>query len=358
MPLFQHAIEIPLEVVKKVSAEHWHLEIVKLIKASQNHTFLAKRRKVSSDTTIFERTETHIHYYSKEEIRNNEERLIVRVTPDPLRKHLTRIENEIRFVSFIRKQEEVSYTCGPVPSINGNLVVTHGDLIFVVSEWARGSPIDFMNFSSWLTNQEFVYAWGRWLAIFHQASRKFSEKYPTIANEIQSWNEVHEGILRNAPIHPDDLAVMENKDPAHYGIVHGDVNTSNFFFIECEQKLSVFDWDQTQQGWFLWDVAQSEFSVHMLAGAGSLIDGSPVVEANPVEYENWLVAGYESINGSGTVDRDRLHRMVELRMYFYETFCRTAKAEGNLPPDMEFFINYIVNWFDKKSKLESVLEHH
>ena len=61
-----------------------------------------------------------------------------------------------------------------------------------------------------------------------------------------------------------------------------------------------------------------------------------------------MVDGYESVFGKGFVDRDRLKRMVNMRMYFYETFCRTAKAEGNLPADMEYFINYVIRWFDKK----------
>jgi Ser/Thr protein kinase RdoA (MazF antagonist) len=345
MPLFQQAVDISVEEVSKVVSDHWNIELEKIIKASQNHTFLAKRRTTKL-TTVFEKSDSTI------DSDDGDENVVVRVTPDPEHKHLSRIENEIRFVRFIREQEEVQYVCGPIPSIHGEYMVAHGDLIIAVSEWAKGRPVEFMNFSSWLTNREFVYAWGRWLAIFHQASRKFSQQYPEIASNIQCWNEIHEGILRNAPIHPDDLIAMENKDPGHYGIVHGDVNTSNFFFIDQEQKLSVFDWDQTQQGWYLWDVAQSEFSVHMLAGAGSLIDGSPVLEANPVEYEDWLIAGYESVTGKGSVDRQRLQRMVELRMYFYETFCRTAKAEGNLPPDMEYFINYIIRWFDRRAELK------
>ncbi len=38
-----------------------------------------------------------------------------------------------------------------------------------------------------------------------------------------------------------DLAVIN--DPNHYGLVHGDFNTTNFHFIEDEKALSVFDRD-------------------------------------------------------------------------------------------------------------------
>lgn len=157
---------------------------------------------------------------------------------------------------------------------------------------------------------------------------------------------MHEGILKGAPVAEEDRAVMS--DPLHFGVIHGDVNVSNFFFIESEQSLHVFDWDQTQRGWYLWDLAQSMFAIYMVAGAGSLVDGSKVEEADPERFTQWMVEGYESVSGGpGSVDRARLARMLELRKYFYEIFCRTAKAQGNLPKDMEYFINYIIKWFDR-----------
>ena len=144
---------------------------------------------------------------------------------------------------------------------------------------------------------------------------------------------MHESILKESLIHEDDQAVVQN--PEHYGILHGDLNLSNFFYIPPSAdvlpentststagdtvftslhidpsntpikegsklgSLSVFDWDQTQQGWFLWDVAQATLAVHMLHEAGSLIDGSVVTQAQPEQFDNWLVEGYELITGPG-----------------------------------------------------------
>lgn len=47
--------------------------------------------------------------------------------------------------------------------------------------------------------------------------------------------------MKDAQIFEEDKAVIN--DPEHYGVVHGDLNTSNFFFIDEELLLSVFDWD-------------------------------------------------------------------------------------------------------------------
>jgi Ser/Thr protein kinase RdoA (MazF antagonist) len=222
-------------------------------------------------------------------------------------------------------------------------------LIIVVSEWARGEPIDFMSYK-WMTERDIVIAWGQWLARFHAVSKRFSTEHPSIARNIQCWDEMHHSILKGSELHHDDVAVMD--DIEHYGVLHGDLNISNFFYIpgadgSAGGTLSVFDWDQVQQGWYLWDVAQSELTAYMLAEAGSVVDGSPVPQANPQQFEAWMVEGYESVAGKGSVDRARLGRMVTLRKRFYQKFCTTAKAQGDVPADMAHFINYVIAWFEK-----------
>ena len=67
MPLFENFIPIDREEVAKIVADHWEIELGPTIKASQNHTFLATKRS------------------------NQEIKVIVRVTPDPHKKHYARI---------------------------------------------------------------------------------------------------------------------------------------------------------------------------------------------------------------------------------------------------------------------------
>jgi len=91
----------------------------------------------------------------------------------------------------------------------------------------------------------------------------------------------------------------------------------------------------------------------MLHEAGSVVDGSPVPEANPSQFEEWMVAGYESVAGSGAIDRPRLARMVNLRKFFYAKFCRQAVEEGDLPASMDHFIKYVNKWFSKPEELSA-----
>jgi len=85
----------------------------------------------------------------------------------------------------------------------------------------------------------------------------------------------------------------------------------------------------------------------MLHEGGSVVDGSPVPEAKPAEFEEWIIAGYESVAGIGSIDRPRLARMITLRKFFYEKFCNQAQEEGDLPAAMEHFIKYVVEWRSK-----------
>lgn len=325
MALFDQTIEIVVEDVARIVTSCWGLTLGKRIKASQNHTFEAIKTSDSGAET----------------------KLVVRVTPDPKNEHFERVTNELAFVNYVVQSGKVHHICAPVQSNNGLYIERDGVLIVVVSEWAQGSPVDFLAYT-WMLDQDMVFAWGKWLAEFHAVSKQFTADLPSVASSVQRWDEVHCGILKGSTLHPDDEAVMA--DPQHYGVLHGDLNISNFFYqnINNTSTLSVFDWDQTQQGWYLWDVAQSELTVYMLAEAGSIVDASPVVQANPAQFEEWMVAGYESVAGESSVDRARLARMVSLRKHFYEKFCRTAKEQGDLPKDMEYFVNYVIAWFDKQ----------
>jgi Ser/Thr protein kinase RdoA (MazF antagonist) len=319
MPLFDQTIEVSSNEVAQIVAANWNLQLGKIIKASQNHTFEA----VEQSTGI---------------------KFVVRVTPDPEVKYQQRVEKELIFVNYCVASNKIQHICAPIKNIHGNYLIRSGDLLIIVSEWAKGAPLDFMSYR-WMTDRNIVIAWGKWLAELHQVSKQFSVDHPETATTVQRWDQVHSCILEGSEIHSDDIAVM--KDPEHYGVLHGDLNVSNLFFVDETQTLSVYDWDQTQQGWYLFDVAQSELAVYMLNEAGSLVDGSVVSEANPVQFEEWMVEGYESVAGVGSVDRARLTRMVNLRKHFYEKFCRTAVAQGDLPKDMEYFVKYVVGWFDK-----------
>jgi Ser/Thr protein kinase RdoA (MazF antagonist) len=248
MPLFDQTIAVSAEEIAEIVAENWNLKLGPIIKASQNHTFQATNE--DADGVII--------------------KYVVRVTPNPQEHAHVRIKNEVFFVNYLAESKKLQHICAPVKSLSGEFVVRSGDSSVTVSEWAKGSAMDFLSYR-WMTDKNIVFAWGKWLAEFHQISQQFSVEHPEIAQSIQRWDQVHSNILEGAEIHSADQEVVTN--PKHYGVLHGDLNLSNFFFDDETQSLSVFDWDQAQQGWYLMDLAQAELTVYMLNEGGSLVDG-------------------------------------------------------------------------------------
>ena len=236
--------------------------------------------------------------------------------------------------------------CAPVKTRAGEQCVRADGLMISLSPWADGELVDFTALR-WLTDQPLAFAWGRWLAMFHAASRAFSLAHPSIAARMQHYDDIHEGTLRGVVVDPADSAVIG--DSAHWGLLHGDANISNFFVkaaaaADSPPEIHMFDWDQAQQGWFLADLAQAELVVYMLAEGGEVPSGVRVAHADPSQFESWLVAGYESIAGVGAVDRVRLARLVDMRREFYRRFAARALREGGIPAGMVAFIAYVSRW--------------
>jgi Ser/Thr protein kinase RdoA (MazF antagonist) len=331
MPLFEKTIPVDRDAVAALVAQAWPgLALDGIIKASQNHTFAAHDEASGAK-------------YS------------VRVTPDPTGAHYGRTQDELAFVSFLATQ--LDGVCAPVPLRDSSerTCLQHGQLVVCVFTWAVGEPVNFPAYK-WLTDEAIVHEWGAWLARLHAASRAFTKAQPEVAARMRRWDQLHDNLMQGVPLHPDDAAAAaaaaagEPGTERHYGVIHGDVNLSNFF-IRSEPgqppALSVFDWDQAQLGWWEYDLAQPAITSLMLAEGGSLPAGDPVPEANPAQWQRWLIAGYEREAGVGSVDRPRFDRMLALRKSFYGRFATRAIAEGDIPPEMGWFLEYIDKWVNK-----------
>jgi Ser/Thr protein kinase RdoA (MazF antagonist) len=109
----------------------------------------------------------------------------------------------------------------------------------------------------------------------------------------------------------------------------------------------VFDWDQTCCGWWELDLAQAALACTMLAEGGALPSGDPVPGAHPPAFKRWLLAGYNSVRGRDAADEKRFDRMLQQRKVFYSRFCSRARAEGDIPADMAWFIDYVLRWIER-----------
>lgn len=271
----------------------------------------------------------------------------MRVTPDPKGVHFGRIQQEIAFVTYMADVEQIKYIAGPISAkTTGDKLLKSGDLVIVVTPYARGESVGYFD-KRWMCDQKFIQTIGKWFAISHAASRRFSEKHPEVAAKVQMWDEIHDSILKGAPLAEEDKASMT--DPKRFGVIHGDINISNYFYLPEEETLFVFDWDQVQRGWYMFDLAQAIYFVFVTADTGDLFTGTgKFPDCDPDRCLSYIIEGYESVAGAGAIDRDELWRMIGLRNYFVETFCREAIAQGNIPTGVDGFCRVMLEYYEKK----------
>jgi Ser/Thr protein kinase RdoA (MazF antagonist) len=351
-PLFS-TTTIDLEKVRAAVADSWGLTLGKLLKAQQNHTFEATD--------------------------SEGKRFAVRATPDTDGSLHPHILDELRFVHFLAHDAKVPGVCHPVPPADGkaspepgSLAVRDGTTTIAVFTWAQGSPVNFMAYK-WMQDTKLLTAWGAWLARCHEGARSFASAHPDVYARMRGWDEIQEGIVKGSKLHPDDERVWledaggssssSSSGSAGAGsgqffcLTHGDANISNFYFDEASDPPQVwmFDWEQVQRAWPEYDIAQASLTCVMLHEGGSLPSGDPPVpEAVPDRFLEEMVAGYEGVSGKGSVNRDRLARMVQLRKQFYANFSARAKAEGNVPPSLGWFLAYVDRWLERAPPKEAV----
>ena len=126
--------------------------------------------------------------------------------------------------------------------------------------------------------------------------------------------------------------------------------------------LSVFDWDQVQLSWFLYDLSSVVFFPYMLTQAETWMDGQLTPSQDVYEqWFEWVASGYEdglqeAVKDVTTnkVNRDVFRRMVLLRRNFYVRFCRRAlveinediamgKTDAETLQGMKVFMEWVVN---------------
>lgn len=345
MALFDSA-RIDKAVLESLLKRHWGFTLGDELRASQSSTFSA-----------YDPAEQNQKY-------------AVRATYDSDGTYLERVGGEMSFIDGIASENVAAKGCLPglcapvLPSLHpaskpAVFASRDGDCTVVVTPWAEGSPLDYFALK-WATNECIVRACGRWLANFHSLSRIVASAHPELTRRIRRWDDLHQGVNRGAPLHPDDASVQGVAESSDGGtsrdfiVLHGDFNVGNFHVVESEDggepRLSVFDWDQICRGWPEMDLANAATMVAMLQEAGMPLAGepSPLLHSGSLDlYVSTLVRGYEEVAGAGALCEARLWRMIQLRKLFYQRFTERALAEESTPEAYRTALQYNRAWLAK-----------
>jgi amicoumacin kinase len=151
----------------------------------------------------------------------------------------------------------------PVPSLNARLTETFpaGGTYFIAAafEFAPGHFIDPANPRDW--HPGFFRAWGRTVGQLHRVTQRYVPSAPNRA----PW-QVDDLLCRARDYLPaDQQSVAANLEklaarfrslsptPDSYGLVHGDLNPTNFFVDDGQ--ITLFDFDDCSYNWFINDIA-------------------------------------------------------------------------------------------------------
>ena len=162
---------------------------------------------------------------------------IIRVTFDENGKQLKRIEDEKDFLLYLAKNGLESSICSPIKPY----LVKDGDLIVMVTRFAKGRAVDYISYE-WMRDRKLVGAVGKWLAKLHKLSIQYTKDHANSYESFQDWDDLHFNLMKGFPIDERDKKTIG--DPIKYGITHSDINPSNYFYLEKENMIDVFDWDQ------------------------------------------------------------------------------------------------------------------
>lgn len=319
MPLFE-SISVDVERLRQVAKDHWNVELGDCLKASQNHTYMA--------------------------VGNDGERFVLRVMPDPDNTRLKSIELEVGLLDYLH-ENKLPVCCTVKSSLTSSSIVHMDTLVVCLFVYATGEPVVFTDWK-WMKDRNIVFNLGRWFALLHKLTREFAQKYPELSSHARHWQSLHDGVLAGVEVDAQDQQLAS--DPNHFGLIHGDVNPSNYFWDPTRNMPSMFDWDQLQRSWFLYDLSAPIWGVVALEKGGSPIDQSKVEGTDPELYTAWLLEGYESEGDKIIVDRNALKRMVLIRRELYRRFCRKALLELPEEHPMAKFCKFVTDFFDNEEK--------
>jgi hypothetical protein len=354
--------------VEAAISRHWPgFSVVKLLKESQNYTYEGRVGKQGEEKK--ERDEESHH--SKCAIRAVP--IPKTKTPEEVESTLNRLNSELQLLHYLQHFSKVLPSSYPVPpTVDGFKVkASEGakeadgaavpplfaydpdlEIATVVLTWAEGKPVDLSN-QDWLCDLKLIRSQGAWLGQLHKISQSLPPHIQAL--RYQHYTELHDHVMKGCPIDPADEALM--RDPKAFGLTHGDFNVSNFFINGVSSTdpnvydLVGFDWDQAQMAWYMYDVAQASNAVIMLQEANP---DQPHKQDIP-EAIDAIVDGYESVMGKGTVDRDHLDRMIELRRQFYIRFANRELIECKLPPGMHAFCQFVAKYGEITNAKPTVL---
>lgn len=205
------------------------------------------------------------------------------------------IESELQFLMHLSKYGVLVSL--PVKSIRGNMiekVICRETTYYAVSfRKAEGAHIRYPEF---LSKHDVFFELGKITAGLHNASRTFPKE---LNNRIE-WTDNYYLKSYKEFISEDEtekIASFEeqmnevaciHRTKENFGLIHGDINVGNFFYNQGE--ITLFDFDECQNSWFVEDIAIQLFYTVYVYGDDCMEERN----SKAMEFMQNFLKGYKS----------------------------------------------------------------
>ena len=245
--------------------------------------------------------------------RSDDGDLFFRVT-QPTHRSIEQLQSELQWMFFLKEQGV--HFAHPLKSNNLNLIETIevDKDIFFVSAFARAKGIPLINEADF--SEIRMQNWGKIIGDLHRVSQ--GHKVPSSTSKRPEWNEegnhrITMNFCHNENEFHERFTQLRNwmqsleKNKNSYGLIHADLHHGNFF-VDKNDKLTIFDFDDCHYNWFLYDLAVPIFtlSISLRKSHKEKID----------ELINWFVKGYHK---SGVLNENWLKKLPAFILYRHFT---------------------------------------
>ena len=185
--------------------------------------------------------------------------VVIRITPASQRCR-DELVSELHWIDFLFNSG--LKTCRALSSVNGlfvePLMFNNKSVYVVVFEKIPGERIELAAF-----NDTFIQKWAEALAQLHGLARQYQP--PSHIQKRNDWlndsifhksiEALNESSLAMRSLFPELIERLKKYPQTHenFGLVHGDLHTGNFFYIN--EEMHIFDFDDSAYHWFFYDLA-------------------------------------------------------------------------------------------------------
>ena len=239
------------------------------------------------------------------------------------------LRGEFEFVSYLADND--CRVCRPLPLQGGNLMVKDDEFMLARFELAPGRAVAEEDWNASLFRR-----WGESIGRFHRLAANFRP-----VEKRMHWDEDpnhdfdtripvrHERIRELAQGLLADLHLMD-RHPSDYGLIHGDAHAGNFFVHDGMPTF--FDFDDTINTWYVYDIATLVFSVALHP---STPPGRAAASRVVREFLGEFLEGYSREATYTDFMRREMSRFVKLRelslFAVIHAFMDVDNIEGEFP---------------------------